>query len=53
MWFWAMVGVGIVAVLGVAGLYDRYLRHRGDRVRAAGEIEREIAKRGRWDGDGH
>jgi hypothetical protein len=50
MWFWVLVGVVIVAGLVAAGLYDRRRRIRGDRLRGAAEIDREIAKRGRFDG---
>ena len=50
MWFWGLVGLVIVAGLIAAGLYDRRRRIRGDRLRGPGDIEREIAKRGRFDG---
>jgi hypothetical protein len=50
MWFWVLVGLVIVAGLAAAGRYDRRRRIRGDRVRGAAEIDREIAKRGRFDG---
>jgi hypothetical protein len=50
MWFWGLAGAVVVAGLGVAGLYDRRARRKGQQSRSASEIEREIAKRGKWDG---
>jgi hypothetical protein len=50
MWFWLLIAVVIVVGLGAAGVYDRRRRIRGDRPRGAAEIDREIAKRGRFDG---
>jgi hypothetical protein len=44
MLFWGLAGVVVAAGLAVAGLYDRRARRKGQPVRSASEIEREIAK---------
>jgi hypothetical protein len=50
MWFWAVVGLVIAACLALAGLYERRQTHRGRPLRDPRDMEREIGKRGRFDG---
>jgi cytochrome c-type biogenesis protein CcmH/NrfF len=50
MWFWPVVGLIIVGVLAVVALYERRHTRRGDRLRDPRDMEREIGKRGRFDG---
>jgi hypothetical protein len=50
MWFWVLIGLVIVAGIIAAAYYDRRIRRRGDRLRGPADIDREIAKRGRFDG---
>jgi hypothetical protein len=51
MWFWGLAGVVVASGVAVAGLYDRRLRKRGYRLRKGGDIDRDIAKRAKWDAD--